>query len=73
LFASAIRKVVADLPESPEKVILAGQGEYLAIQTLEEIGLKLPVVSLAREIDPSVSRAAPAHALAVLAREALQA
>lgn len=73
IFATAIRKVVANLPESPDKIVLAGQGEYLAIQTLEEIGLKLPVVSLAREIEPSVSRAGPAHALAVLAREALQA
>jgi probable H4MPT-linked C1 transfer pathway protein len=73
LFATAIRQVVAGLPAPPQKVVLAGQGEYLAIQTLDEIGLKLPMVSLAREIEPSVSRAAPAHALAVLAREALHA
>ena len=36
---------------------------------LDKIKLKANVVSLTRELGPELSRCAPAHALAVLARE----
>lgn len=73
LLATSIEQVAGDLPGPPGTVVLAGQGEYLALQALDDLDLEVEVVSLARELGPAVSRAAPAHAVAVLAREALQA
>jgi uncharacterized hydantoinase/oxoprolinase family protein len=71
--AAAIELVAGNLPGAPFTVIVAGQGEFLGLQTLEWMELNPTIVSLAREIGPNVSRSAPAHALAVLAREALHA
>lgn len=51
-------------------VILSGHGEFLARGALAALEIDVPLVSLARQIGPGPSRAAPAHALAVLAREA---
>jgi probable H4MPT-linked C1 transfer pathway protein len=68
--AGCMEQVARSLPSAPQTIVLAGQGEYLALQTLERIKWQPTVVSLARELGPKVSRCAPAHALAVLAREA---
>jgi (4-(4-[2-(gamma-L-glutamylamino)ethyl]phenoxymethyl)furan-2-yl)methanamine synthase len=68
--AAAVRQVVAHLPQPPQSILLSGQGEYLGLKVLEHLPPVPRVVRLSREIDPLVSRCAPAHALAVLAREA---
>jgi uncharacterized hydantoinase/oxoprolinase family protein len=52
-----------------EAVVLSGRGEFLARRLIERLRLKCPVISLSTELGPSISRCAPAHALAVLARE----
>ncbi|MDX1962326.1 MAG: hydantoinase/oxoprolinase family protein [Pirellulales bacterium] len=50
-------------------VVISGQGEFLARQLLERLRINCPVVALSAELGPQLSRCAPAHALAVLARE----
>ncbi len=54
---------------TPTKVIVAGHGEFLARQLLAQLPWQGEVISLTDKLHPSVSRCAPAHALAVLARE----
>lgn len=72
LVAAAIAKVAARMPTPPRSVILSGQGEFLALAALKVTRLELPLVSLAQELGPDLSRVGPAHALAVLAREAAE-
>jgi len=55
---------------APQLAIISGQGEFLAREALEFLQISCPVVSLGKELGGPVSRCAPAHALAVLAREA---
>jgi probable H4MPT-linked C1 transfer pathway protein len=62
-------QLVARLLQPPETVVISGRGEFLALRMLEKLRLKANVVSLTRELGPELSRCAPAHALAVLARE----
>ena len=50
-------------------IVLSGQGEFLARQLLERMEFAGDMVSLAKELGPTVSRCACAHALAVLCRE----
>ena len=50
-------------------IILSGHGEFLARDALELGQIKTQISSLAGELGPHISRSAPAHALAVLARE----
>lgn len=51
-----------------ETIVLSGQGEFLARQVLDELGLvRARRVSLADRLGPGLSQAATAHALAVLA------
>lgn len=69
LLASAIERVSRTLAGPPQKVILSGHGEFLARKALEKLQMQVPIISLATELGPVVSRCAPAHALAVLARE----
>jgi hypothetical protein len=65
----AALRVAAALPRPPRTLLLSGQGEFL----LRELATRLPweteVVSLGNALGPLVSQCAPAHALAVLARE----
>lgn len=68
--ASAITKVIANLPSPPAKIVLSGHGEFLAEAALQSLGLRSPTISLTGELGPALSRSATAHALAVLAREA---
>lgn len=67
--AAAIRRVAGRLPAPPRQVVLSGHGEFLAVRALGPAGIAAPVVLLSRELGPALSRSAPAHALAVLARE----
>ncbi|HVX61542.1 MAG TPA: hydantoinase/oxoprolinase family protein [Pirellulales bacterium] len=68
--ALAAQGVVRRLPSAPETIIVSGQGEFLARQLLQRMRLQARVVSLNDELGADLSRAAPAHALAALAREA---
>ena len=67
--AEAVDRVLGSLPERPGGVVLSGRGEFLALRVLERLGLSTRIVSLAQRLGPEVSRAATAHALAVLAGE----
>lgn len=75
LIHAAVSSAEETLRESPDAVILAGEGEVLA-----RVSLIYPfdptatahtekIISLRRELGPEISRAACAHALAVLAAE----
>ncbi len=66
---AAVRSIVERLGGEPETVILSGEGEFLAKRVLTALDLQPTIVSLAQRLGGSVSKAAPAHALAVLARE----
>ncbi len=68
--AIAAQGVLRRLPSAPETIIVSGQGEFLARRLLERMKLQARVVSLNEALGSELSRAAPAHALAVLAREA---
>jgi (4-(4-[2-(gamma-L-glutamylamino)ethyl]phenoxymethyl)furan-2-yl)methanamine synthase len=65
--ARALRTVTA--PSPPETVIASGHGDFLLRRSLEMLSFGGQVVSLAQRLEPGVSRVAPAHALAVLAKE----
>lgn len=65
----AAHQVIDRLGSHPAVVIVSGHGEFLARRALERVGVKT-MISLAKELGGKVSRSAPAHALAVLAREA---
>jgi probable H4MPT-linked C1 transfer pathway protein len=69
--AMAMAAVVARLPAPPATVILSGQGEFLARRVLSRAKFTPRIVSLAEVASPAVSISAPAHALAVLSREAM--
>jgi probable H4MPT-linked C1 transfer pathway protein len=56
----------------PTAYIFSGQGEFLAMKALEDLPSVGKVIRLSEKLDEQVSRCAPAHALAVLAREALE-
>jgi probable H4MPT-linked C1 transfer pathway protein len=62
-------QLIARLQQPPNTVVISGRGEFLARRILDELKLKAAVVSLSRELGPELSRCAPAHALAVIARE----
>jgi uncharacterized hydantoinase/oxoprolinase family protein len=48
--------------------VISGHGERLARLALERAGFTGPIVSLPEVLGADVSRAAPAHALALIAR-----
>ncbi|HWB09636.1 MAG TPA: hydantoinase/oxoprolinase family protein [Pirellulales bacterium] len=67
----AARNVLRRLPAPPDTIVISGQGEFLARRLCQRLQVAAKVVSLSDELGKDVSRAAPAHALAVLAREML--
>ena len=69
--AAAVKQVVPS-PGELARVVLSGQGEFVAQRVLETLGISPEVVSLARELGRNISRCAPAYALAVMAREAAE-
>lgn len=69
LLQTAVEKVVARLGAPPKTVITSGHGEFLLRHLLARLTWHADVLSLTEELGPAVSRCAPAHALAVLARE----
>lgn len=52
----------------PTSVVLSGHGTALARMVLARLGWDVAVESLPERLGPAVSRAAPAHALALIAR-----
>jgi probable H4MPT-linked C1 transfer pathway protein len=62
-------QLIGRLQQPPHTVVISGRGEFLARRVLDELKLKATIVSLSRELGPELSRCAPAHALAVFARE----
>lgn len=69
LLQTAIEKIVTRLGVPPKTVITSGHGEFLLNHLLNRLPWQADVLSLTEELGPAVSRCAPAHALAVLARE----
>ncbi len=67
--AAALRTVLASLAARPSGVAVCGVGEFLARRAVARTLIDAPVISLGRILGSEVSRAATAHALAVLARE----
>jgi uncharacterized hydantoinase/oxoprolinase family protein len=67
LVARAIRRVLGPGDSAPERVVLSGHGTMLATRALEQAGVSAPVVCLEERLGGAISRAAPAHALALVA------
>jgi probable H4MPT-linked C1 transfer pathway protein len=70
LIAAALAKV--QLEQTIETIILSGHGEFLARGVFDYFEVPKRIVSLTAELGPELSRCAPAHALAVLAREGIE-
>jgi hypothetical protein len=66
----ALDQVLSRLPAPPATIVLSGHGDFLLRRVLAESGWSGQILSLAQQLNPAVSRAATAYALAVLAREA---
>ncbi len=71
MIAKTLAKVIDTMPSTPKKVVFSGQGEFLARRVIGKLLVDCSVVSLSQKLGPVVSRCAPAHAVAVLAREAV--
>jgi len=69
--ARGVERVMAQMTPAPTAVVWSGQGEFLARRVLNRLQWTPRIVSLTHEIGLLPSRCGPAHALAVLAREAL--
>lgn len=70
---SAVEAVAARLGNVPGAIVLAGSGEFLANVVVSQLSFKpARVISLAEQLGPEVSRAACAHALAMLAMESYE-
>jgi probable H4MPT-linked C1 transfer pathway protein len=69
---ATIRHVGARIGQ-PSAYIFSGQGEFLGMKGLEDLPAVSQVIRLSEKLGPETSRCAPAHALAVLAREAMEA
>ena len=69
--ARGVERVMVQMSSPPTAAVLAGEGEFLARRVLERLQWKPRIISLTQEIGLLPSRCGPAHALAVLAREAL--
>jgi probable H4MPT-linked C1 transfer pathway protein len=67
LIRRGLERVLGDLEETPSCVVLAGEGEFLAREIVHECLPAATPISLSQTLGPEVSRAACAHAVAVLA------
>jgi (4-(4-[2-(gamma-L-glutamylamino)ethyl]phenoxymethyl)furan-2-yl)methanamine synthase len=68
LVARAVRRVAASCGWQPGSIVLSGHGGCLARRALARVGWDVDLVSLTDTLGPDVSRAAPAHSLALIAR-----
>jgi len=69
--ASALHRVAGQIGWEPTAVVISGHGDELAARALAAAGWTPTVHRLAAAIGPAAARAAPAHALACLARGTL--
>ncbi|MGH7172091.1 MAG: hydantoinase/oxoprolinase family protein [Gemmataceae bacterium] len=71
VLGSSFKCVASRLPALPQTILFAGEGEFLIRLTLKGQQNIPPcrVVALSRELDPEISRAACAYAVAMLAME----
>jgi probable H4MPT-linked C1 transfer pathway protein len=68
----AVRSVCSRLPAPPRTIILAGSGEFLAEQVVAvQTRSGVETISLTEKLNPAVSQAACAYAVAILASEQL--
>jgi probable H4MPT-linked C1 transfer pathway protein len=65
----ALEAVVARTSGRLSRIVIAGEGEFLSRRLADRAPGKPPIVTLADELSPEVSRCACAYALAVLADE----
>jgi probable H4MPT-linked C1 transfer pathway protein len=72
LLVRAAQRVLQHLEPPPAVAILSGHGEFLARRLLKALDWQGDTVSLMDRLGPVVSRCAPAHALAVLAKESTE-
>jgi probable H4MPT-linked C1 transfer pathway protein len=68
MVARALRRVAASCGWQPRSIVLSGHGACLARRALARVGWEVDLVSLPDTLGPDVSRAAPAHSLALIAR-----
>jgi len=66
--ARAVDRVVRQCDGRPAAVIYSGHGERLARMALDRLGWGVAAVSLPVVVGTAISRSAPAHALALIAR-----
>lgn len=71
LVAGRMRHLLGRLGWLPEGVVLAGHGGCLARQAVDRLGLPLASIDLCGVLGPEISRVAPAHAIAQIARGAV--
>jgi probable H4MPT-linked C1 transfer pathway protein len=69
MIAVAVGQVIGRLAAPVACSVLSGRGEFLARRVLEKMKVSVGLVSLAEKLGARLSCCAPAHALAVLARE----
>jgi len=69
--ARGVRRVFRAVGTRPDAVVISGHGGPLAERALRAVGWDLERHDLAACLGPGVARAAPAHALARLVREAV--
>jgi uncharacterized hydantoinase/oxoprolinase family protein len=67
--AASIRRVIRTMPQTPETVVISGQGEFLARRAAAHACTPRQLTSLAQLLGAAVSQCAPAHAVATLALE----
>jgi probable H4MPT-linked C1 transfer pathway protein len=65
----AAQEVMARLTHPIATITISGHGQHLARPLVDRLGVDAEVIRLSGRLGPNVSRCAPAHALAVLARE----
>ena len=68
LVAAGLRRVAAGCGWRPDAIVLSGHGVALASRALDRTGWAVERTSLADTLGPAVSRVAPAHAVALVAR-----
>jgi probable H4MPT-linked C1 transfer pathway protein len=68
IVARAVRRVAAAHGWLPTSIVVSGHGGCLARRAIARLGWDLTIVALPDKIGADVSRAAPAHALAMIAR-----
>jgi len=67
LVARALRRVAASCGWQPRSIVLSGHGGCLARRALARVGWDFDLVSLTDSLGLEMSRAAPAHSLALIA------